>query len=187
MGYALAAAAARRGARVVLVSGPVDLSLPYGVERIEVETSVQMKDAMNEARKGAEAVFMAAAVSDYLPRYSASKLKKSGNALSLELDPGPDILAGMGADRRERVLVGFAAETDDLIANARQKLERKGVDYIVANDVSRADIGMDADDNAVTIIGRDGEATEVPKASKTEIAEAILDHVLGAAATGEAT
>jgi len=179
MGYAIAAAAARRGAQVILVSGPVTLPLPYGVERVDVETSAQMADAVNEARKGAEAVFMVAAVSDYIPRFAASKIKRSGAGMSLDLDDGPDILAGLGRDRVERILVGFAAETDDLMANARAKLERKGVDYIVANDVSRADIGMDADDNAVTILGRDGQSWEVPKASKVEVAEAILDRVLG--------
>lgn len=185
MGYALASAAARRGAQVILISGPVDLPLPYGVERVEVETSVQMNHAVNEARVGSEAVFMAAAVSDYIPRYSASKIKKTGAGLSLELDDGPDILAGLGHDRSERILVGFAAETDDLVANARSKFERKGVDYIVANDVSRTDIGMDSDDNAVTILGRDGQSWEVPKASKVEIAEAILDRVLGTVPVGE--
>lgn len=185
MGYALAAAAARRGARVVLVSGPVNLPLPFGVDRVDVETSEQMSVAVNEARKGAEAVFMAAAVSDYIPRYAASKIKKSGEGLSLDLDEGPDILAGLGRDRDERVLVGFAAETDDLATNARSKLERKGADYIVANDVSRADIGMDSEDNAVTILGREGQVWEVPKASKAEIAEAILDRVLGPVPAGE--
>jgi phosphopantothenoylcysteine decarboxylase/phosphopantothenate--cysteine ligase len=184
MGYALAAAAARRGAKVVLVSGPVDLSLPFGVERVTVETSAQMSEAVNQARDGADAVFMAAAVSDYIPRYATSKIKKSGQGLALELEEGQDILAGLGRDRRERILVGFAAETDDLLANARAKLERKGVDYIVANDVSRADIGMDADDNAVTILRRDGQAWDVPRASKMEIAEAILDRVLGAVTVG---
>jgi phosphopantothenoylcysteine decarboxylase/phosphopantothenate--cysteine ligase len=184
MGYALAAAAARRGAQVVLVSGPVDLPLPFGVERVVVETSAQMNEAMSEARNGAEAVFMAAAVSDYIPRYATSKIKKSGAGLTLQLEDGPDILAGMGGDRRERILVGFAAETDDLLTNARAKLERKGVDYIVANDVSRADIGMDADDNAVIILGRDGQKWDVPKASKMEIAEAILDRVLVAVPVG---
>jgi len=179
MGYSIAAAAARRGAQVILVSGPVTLPLPYGVERVDVETSAQMGDAVNEARKGAEAVFMVAAVSDYIPRFAASKIKRSGVGMSLDLDDGPDILAGLGRDRVERILVGFAAETDDLMANARAKLERKGVDYIVANDVSRPDIGMDADDNAVTILGRDGQSWEVPKASKVEVAEAILDRVLG--------
>lgn len=169
----------------MLVSGPVNLPLPFGVDRVDVETSEQMSVAVNEARKGAEAVFMAAAVSDYIPRYAASKIKKSGEGLSLDLDEGPDILAGLGRDRDERVLVGFAAETDDLATNARSKLERKGADYIVANDVSRADIGMDSEDNAVTILGREGQVWEVPKASKAEIAEAILDRVLGPVPAGE--
>jgi len=179
MGYAIATAAARRGAQVVLVSGPVNLPLPFGVERVDVETSAQMGDAVDAARKGAEAVFMAAAVSDYIPRYATSKIKKTGARMSLDLDEGPDILVGLGRERVERVLVGFAAETDDLMANARKKLERKNVDFIVANDLSRDGIGMDADDNAVTILGRDGQSWDVPKASKVEIAEAILDRVFG--------
>ena len=139
-----------------------------------------MGDAVNAARKGAEAVFMAAAVSDYIPRYATSKIKKTGARMSLDLDEGPDILVGLGRERVERVLVGFAAETDDLMANARKKLERKNVDFIVANDLSRDGIGMDADDNAVTILGRDGQSWDVPKASKVEIADAILDRVFGA-------
>jgi len=179
MGYALAAAAARRGARVVLISGPVALPMPYGVELVRVHTSAEMETAVEQVRDGAEAVFMAAAVSDYLPSYSPSKIKKSEEKISWTLERGPDILARLGKDRRERVLVGFAAETESLIANATEKLERKGADFIAANDVSRPDIGMESDDNAVTIIGRDGEQIEVPKASKAEVAEAILDRTLG--------
>jgi phosphopantothenoylcysteine decarboxylase/phosphopantothenate--cysteine ligase len=185
MGYALAAAAARRGAQVVLISGPVDLPLPYGVERVCVESSAQMREAVMRARDGAEAVFMAAAVSDYLPRYSSSKVKKTGGTLELRLDEGPDILAELGRERRERVLVGFAAETEDLVANARAKLERKQVDFIVANDVSGADVGIGADHNAVTILARGGASWEVPRATKAEIAEAILDRTLGAVPAGE--
>lgn len=179
MGYALAAAAARRGAEVVLISGPVDLPVPYGVRRVDVETSAEMRGAVLEERRDAEAVLMCAAVSDYLPRTSTSKIKKSGAALELRLDEGPDILAELGRDRQERLLVGFAAETDDLIENARAKLERKGADFIVANDVSQPGIGMESDDNAVTILDREGNAWEVPRASKAEIAESILDRVLG--------
>ncbi len=185
MGYALAAAAARRGARVVLISGPVDLPPPFGVERVPVETSAEMRQAVLEARRGAEVVLMAAAVSDYIPRFSSSKIKKTGRGLTLQLEQGPDILAGLGSDRQESILVGFAAETEDLLANARAKLERKRVDFIVANDVSRGDIGMQADDNAVTILSRNGEVWEVPKASKAEIAELILDRVLGGVPAGE--
>lgn len=184
MGYALAAAAARRGARVILISGPVDLPVPFGVERIAVETSAQMRDAVLESRSGAEAVFMAAAVSDYVPRFSSAKIKKTGGELTLSLEEGPDILSELGRDRRERLLIGFAAETEELLANARSKLERKRVDFIVANDVSRPDIGMDSDDNAVTILAGTGESWEVPKASKAEIAEQILDRVLGGVPAG---
>jgi phosphopantothenoylcysteine decarboxylase/phosphopantothenate--cysteine ligase len=185
MGFALAAAAARRGAKVVLVSGPVGLATPYGVERVDVETSAEMRQALHRCRSGAEAVFMAAAVSDFIPPPREAKIKKAGGALELRLEAGPDILAEMGADRRERVLVGFAAETQDLLENAQSKLQRKQVDFIVANDVSRSDIGMDAPDNAVTILGRDTEPLTLPKASKAEIAEAILDHVLGRVPAGE--
>jgi phosphopantothenoylcysteine decarboxylase/phosphopantothenate--cysteine ligase len=185
MGYALAAACARRGARVILVSGPVDLAPPFGVERISVRTSAEMRAAVLARRGGTEAVLMAAAVADYIPRESAAKIKKSGGALTLSLDEGPDILAELGSDRQERVLVGFAAETDALIDHARSKLERKNLDYIVANDVSRPDIGIDSDANAVTILGRRGEVWEVGRQSKTEVAEEILDRIFGAGAEDE--
>jgi phosphopantothenoylcysteine decarboxylase/phosphopantothenate--cysteine ligase len=185
MGYALASAAARRGARVTLISGPVNLAPPFGVECVPVETSAQMREAVLHARKGAAAVFMAAAVSDYVPQAAPSKIKRSGSSLALTLDEGPDILAGLGKDRQEKLLVGFAAETDDLLANARAKLERKNVDFIVANDVSRPDVGLDADRNQVTILGRGGEQWEVPTASKAEVAEAILDRLFGAPGAGE--
>lgn len=185
MGYALAAAAARRGARVILISGPVALAPPWGVELVSVGTSAELREAVLAARDGADAVFMAAAVADWVPARSTSKIKKTGVALSLVLEEGPDILAELGRVRRERVLVGFAAETDDLLRNARAKLERKGVDFIVANDVSRSDVGFESDDNAVTLLGRAGEAWEIPRASKAEIAEAILDRVLGAVPAAE--
>jgi phosphopantothenoylcysteine decarboxylase/phosphopantothenate--cysteine ligase len=179
MGYALAAAAARRGARVTLISGPVNLAPPFGVECVPVETAAEMREEVLRARKGAAAVFMAAAVSDYVPQAVASKIKRSGGPLVLTLDEGTDILAELGRTREEPLLVGFAAETDDLIENGRAKLERKNVDFVVANDVSRADIGFDSDHNQVTILGRDGGIWEVPRASKAEVAEAILDQVLG--------
>jgi phosphopantothenoylcysteine decarboxylase/phosphopantothenate--cysteine ligase len=185
MGYALAAAAARRGGRVTLISGPVNLAPPFGVECVPVETSAQMREAVLQARKGASAVFMAAAVSDYVPDAATSKIKRSGSALTLTLDEGPDILSEMGRDRQEGLLVGFAAETEDLEANARAKLERKNLDFIVANDVSRPDSGFDVDRNQVTILGRRGEVWEIPQASKAEVAEAILDHLLGGSPTGE--
>jgi phosphopantothenoylcysteine decarboxylase/phosphopantothenate--cysteine ligase len=185
MGYALAAAAARRGARVTLISGPVNLAPPLGVECLRVETSSEMREAVLKARQGASAVFMAAAVSDYVPQIAPSKIKRSGGPLTLTLDEGPDILAEMGRDRGAELLVGFAAETEELERHALEKLERKNVDFVVANDVSRTDVGLDADDNQVTIFKRGGERWEVPKASKLQVAEAILDRVLGSSGAGD--
>ncbi|HEX6851561.1 MAG TPA: bifunctional phosphopantothenoylcysteine decarboxylase/phosphopantothenate--cysteine ligase CoaBC [Candidatus Polarisedimenticolaceae bacterium] len=183
MGYAIACAAARRGASVTLVSGPVDLAPPYGVEVVRVTTAAQMRSAVLEARRGAAAVYMAAAVADFVPRAEASKIKKSGDTpLVLTLEQGPDILAELGRTKGNEILVGFAAETDDLLANAARKLDAKGADFIVANDVAGTGIGLDADRNAVTVLGRDGSRRDVPEASKAEIAEAILDLTLAGGA-----
>ncbi len=179
MGYALAAAAARRGARVVLVSGPVDLTPPFGVEVVQVTTSEQMRGAVLESRAEADAVMMAAAVSDFVAEPAPSKIKKDGASLVLELRRGPDILAELGRDKGHLLLVGFAAETEDLLANARAKLAAKNLDFIVANDVSVPGRGIGSDRNAVTILDRDGGLVEVAEASKTEIAEAVLDRVFG--------
>lgn len=179
MGFALAAAAKRRGARVVLIHGPVALDPPFGVETVAVRTAAEMREAVLRERDAAFAVFMVAAVADYAPRAEASKTQKSSGPTELTLYPTPDILAELGRSRAGEILVGFAAETEQVVERAREKLERKGADFIVANDVSGCETGMDADDNAVTIVGRDGRVLEVPRASKTEIAEAILDHVLG--------
>ncbi len=184
MGYALAAAAARRGARVVLVSGPVELAPPYGVELLRVESAAQMHEAVLRAAGEAHAVFMTAAVADYAPAAADSKIKRSGGALTLTLEENPDILAELGRDKGDRLLVGFAAETERVVENARDKLRRKNLDWIVANDVSRQDIGFDAPDNAVTIVGRQGDPIEVAKAGKAEIAERILDAVFSEV-TGE--
>lgn len=179
MGFALARACARRGARVILIAGPVERPTPFGVERIDVETSAEMRRAVLDARGAASVVFMAAAVADYLPQAAPAKIKKSGATLSLTLERGPDILAELGRTRGEELLVGFAAETEDLIDNARDKLQRKGLDYIVANDVSRRDSGIDSDYNEVVVIGRDGAAQAIDRATKGEIAEAILNHLFG--------
>jgi phosphopantothenoylcysteine decarboxylase/phosphopantothenate--cysteine ligase len=180
MGYAVAAAAARRGARVLLVSGPVDLAVPWGVERIRVTTSAEMREALLAVRGGARALFMAAAVSDFVPQPARAKIKRAAGPLALTLDEGPDILAELGRERRESLLVGFAAETENLVEHAREKLERKNVDAIVANDVSRPGLGIDAEDNEVTILERGGALTCVGPATKAEIAEALLDHFFGA-------
>jgi phosphopantothenoylcysteine decarboxylase/phosphopantothenate--cysteine ligase len=178
MGYALAAACAARGADVTIISGPVRLPSPHGVRILRVESASEMRNAVLEERQGARALFMAAAVSDYIPETAASKIKKSGSGMSLQLSEGVDILAELGADSPgDELLVGFAAETESLLENARAKLQKKNLDYIIANDVSRTGIGFDSDRNAVTIIGRDGQLSKLPESSKREIAEAILDQL----------
>jgi phosphopantothenoylcysteine decarboxylase/phosphopantothenate--cysteine ligase len=179
MGYALAAAARRRGARVVLISGPVALAAPWGVEVVPVETTEQMRSAVQEAARDADTVLMAAAVADYAPQRSESKIKKAGGSLTLTLDEGPDILAELGREKGDRVLVGFAAESEELIAHATAKLEAKNLDFIVANDISIPGQGIDADHNAVSILARDGGRENLARAPKGEIAEAILDRVFG--------
>jgi phosphopantothenoylcysteine decarboxylase/phosphopantothenate--cysteine ligase len=183
MGYALAAAACRRGARVVLVSGPVNLAPPFGAEVVRVESAAQMRDAVLAAAREADLVLMAAAVADYVPVPSPVKIKKAGGPLTLTLEPGDDILLQLGRDKGKALVVGFAAETGDVLAGAREKLERKNLDFIVANDVSRPDGGMESDYNAVTILARRGGQLEVPRALKGEVAERILDHVLGTGPT----
>jgi phosphopantothenoylcysteine decarboxylase/phosphopantothenate--cysteine ligase len=122
---------------------------------------------------------MVAAVSDYAPAPSPQKLKRTGGPLTLVLEEGPDILAELGRSRGSEILVGFAAETDDVSANAAKKLAAKNADYIVANDISTPGLGIGSDRNAVTILGRDGSSLAIPEASKTEIADAILDRILG--------
>lgn len=180
MGYALAAAACRRGARVVLVSGPVSLAPPFGAEVVRVETAAQMRDAVWAVRREADVILMAAAVADYVPVKAPAKIRKTGGPLTLTLEPGDDILLELGRDKGRTLLVGFAAETEDVIARAREKLDRKNLDFIVANDVSGADRGMESDHNEVTVIGRDGGQLEIPLARKGEVAERILDHVAAA-------
>jgi phosphopantothenoylcysteine decarboxylase/phosphopantothenate--cysteine ligase len=180
MGFAVAAACAARGARVVLIHGPVEIAPPWGVRAIAVESAVEMREAVLRERNEADAVFMVAAVSDFAPRPAESKIKRSSGGLALALDPSPDILAELGRSRRPgEVLVGFAAETENALASGRRKLEQKSVDWVVVNDVSRPDVGIDADDNEVTILGADGGEWHVPRAPKREIAEAIVDRVLG--------
>lgn len=181
MGFAIAEIAARRGAEVVLVSGPVSLPTPPGVQRIDVESAREMRDAVLAALPRATIAILAAAVADYTPaRAEAVKIKREKrDSLSLELVKNPDILAEVVKGRGTRTVVGFAAETNDLLANARGKLARKGCDLIVANDVSRADIGFDVDRNEVLIVGPGPEdVRELAFAPKTEIAARILDRVL---------
>jgi phosphopantothenoylcysteine decarboxylase/phosphopantothenate--cysteine ligase len=179
MGYALAAAARRRGARVVLVTGPVEITPPWGVDVVRVETAAEMRDAVVAARPGVDAIFMVAAVADYAPVPAPAKIKKSEATRTLTLERGPDILRELGESKGDTVLVGFAAETEEIIENARGKLESKNLDFIVANDVSRPDRGLGSDRNAVTILSRDRDPVDVPPAFKGEVAERILNVVFG--------
>jgi len=186
MGYALAEAAQRRGARVILVSGPTDRMIPEGVDWVPVRTTEEMRRAVHDRAREANVLIMAAAVADYRPAAAAqAKIKRTEKNLTLELEPTPDILAELGrefgTDRRGRVLVGFAAETDRLAENARAKLARKGADIIVANDVTQEGAGFDTDTNIATLFLRDGRETPLPKMSKFDLANRILDQVLALA------
>ncbi|HCC32556.1 MAG TPA: bifunctional phosphopantothenoylcysteine decarboxylase/phosphopantothenate--cysteine ligase CoaBC, partial [Clostridiales bacterium] len=178
MGYSLAAAAAERGARVTLVSGPVDQPEPPGVDLVRVESAAEMADAVWRRAAGVQVVVMAAAVADYRPAESApSKLKRGSHDLVIRLVPNPDIIGQLGRDKGERLLVGFAAETDDLVVNARAKLAAKNLDLICANWVDRAGHGFGADTNALTLIDRLGGVVEVPLQDKRAVAHAVWDRV----------
>ena len=179
MGYAIAAEAARRGARVALVSGPSHLPVPAGVEVTSVRSAQEMQAAVQQHAGQADIVVMAAAVADYTPDRGrvAGKIEKSDAPLDLRLVRTPDILADLSRARGTSslpVLIGFAAESGDPAARGREKLQRKQVDLIVANDISRADAGFDADANAVTIVSAEGD-TRIPLAPKAEIAAAVMD------------
>jgi len=178
-GYALAADAARRGAAVTLVS-TVDLPTPIGVSVVSVETAAEMQEAMERLAPTSDVVVMAAAVADFRPKAAADlKLKKRDGLPEIVLEPTPDILAGLGANKPDgQVLVGFAAETDDLAENAQRKLAAKQLDLIVANDVSAPGTGFRHDTNAVTIFLADSSAEVVPLADKRTIAAAVFDHVV---------
>ena len=178
MGYAMADAAQRRGARVILVSAPTALRPPAHVEVISVVTTQQMRDAVLSRLDQASIVIKAAAVADYRPRAPANQKMRRGGPLTLELEPTEDILAAVVQQRRPGMLViGFAAETQDVLAHGRDKLLRKGADAIVLNDVSREGVGFDSDRNAVTFLTRD-RAIELPELSKRELADQILDEIL---------
>jgi phosphopantothenoylcysteine decarboxylase/phosphopantothenate--cysteine ligase len=179
MGYAVAEAAVRRGARVILVSGPTDLPIPDAVDWFPVRSAEEMHRAVLTRAAEANVVIMAAAVADYRPAaQQTQKMKRSGERLTIELEPTPDILADLGRAKHAQVLVGFAAETENVAENARGKLERKNVHMIVANDVTRKDAGFDADTNIVTLFVRGGREISLPKLSKFEVANRILDQVL---------
>ncbi len=178
MGYAIAEAAAGRGARVVLVSGPVALREPAGVEVVRVKTAREMRDAVMSRMAESTIIVKAAAVADYhVAEAAPQKVKKTAARLSLELDPTPDILAELGRRKDDRVLIGFAAETQNLVAEARRKLASKNCDMIVGNLVNREGTGFESDENQVVLALATGEAIELPRASKRRIADQILDQV----------
>ncbi len=180
MGFALAAAAWRRGARVELISGPTPLTTPYGVHRIETPTAADMHAAVTERLPSTDILLMAAAVADYRPARAAhQKLKKSDKPLSLELVRTIDILADLAPRKRpHQTFVGFAAETEEIEANARRKLREKGLDLIVANDVAGTQTGFEVDTNAVILFDRQGGRDDVPLMSKSQVADLILDRVV---------
>jgi phosphopantothenoylcysteine decarboxylase/phosphopantothenate--cysteine ligase len=179
MGYALAEAAAERGAGVVLISGPVHLPAPAGVKLVRVETAAEMRAAVLEHLEPATIIVKAAAVADYhLARVPAKKMKKTAARISLELDPTPDILAELGQKKGDRLLIGFAAETENLREEARRKLISKNCDMIVGNLVGEQGTGFEADSNEVVLVLATGECIEVPRASKRQIADRIFDEAL---------
>ena len=177
MGYAIAEAALRRGARVLLISGPTALTPPGAAEVTRVESAEQMRDAVLNLLPQATVVIKAAAVSDYRAKSgSPQKIKRKG-PITLELEPTADILKEVAARKQSQIIVGFAAETENVLENARQKLVAKQLDAIVVNDVSREGIGFDSDRNEVTIITHD-EIVEVPETAKREVAQRVLDQVV---------
>lgn len=179
MGYALAEAASRRGAKVILVSGPTSLEKPSGVRRILIRSAEEMRRAVFEHLSDATVVIAAAAVADYRPLApSATKIKRDKNNLTVQLEATPDILAEIAREKGPRVLVGFAAETGCVAENAQAKLNKKNVDLIVANDVTQQGAGFDIDTNVVSLFTRDAEEISLPPMSKFDVAGRVLDHVL---------
>src|SRR5579872_2219750 len=177
MGYALAEAALRRGARVLLVSGPTTLTPPGGAELTRVESTEEMRDAVLKLLPQASIVIKTAAVSDYRPKNAAAQKIKRKGPINLELEATPDILKELSLKKSSQLIVGFAAETENVLENARQKLVSKNLDAIVVNDVSREGIGFDSDRNAVTIITRE-DVVEVPETTKWEVAQRVLDEIV---------
>ena len=176
MGYALARQACYRGADVVLISGPVQLKAPDGVKLVPITTAQQMLEAMQQHYTDADVVIKSAAVADYRPKTVAEqKIKKTDGDMVLELERNADILAWLGAHKTHQILVGFAAETNDVEQNALGKLKRKGLDFIAANDVTAAHSGFGKDTNQVTLFGADGSKTAFPVLSKDDTANRILD------------
>jgi phosphopantothenoylcysteine decarboxylase/phosphopantothenate--cysteine ligase len=176
MGFALAAEAARRGASVTLIAGPVRLETPRGVVRQDVRTAIEMQQALAASAPSADLVIMAAAVADFrVSAVAPTKIKRGTAGMSLELVPNPDLLAELASTAPSAIRVGFAAETEDLASNAQKKLAGKDCDFLVANDVSRVDIGFDAVDNEVVVYRRSGAPESLSHRPKTRLAGDLLD------------
>ena len=179
MGYAIAEVAARRGARVILISGPASLDTPAGVDRINVRSAQEMHRAVTEKFPQCSVAIFAAAVADYRPvEASNQKMKRGEESLTLCLEPTPDILASIARNKGDKLIVGFAAETENVAENARKKLAAKNADLIVANDVTAEGAGFDRDTNIVTLFARDGRDLALPRMDKTEVAQHILNEVI---------
>ncbi len=179
MGYALAEAAVARGAEVILISGPVIIPEPSGVNLIRVQTAVQMRNAVMENLPRASIIVKAAAVADYhVSHVPEQKIKKTATRLSLELDPTPDILAEVGQQKNDQLLIGFAAETQNLVEEARRKMKTKNCDMVVANLVNVENVGFEADENEVVLVLKTGECIALPRAPKRKIADQIFDQAL---------
>ena len=179
MGYALVEAAVKEGHTVILVSGPVSLVPPKSVKTVQVESAAEMAREVRRFAKSADLIIMAAAVADYAPaNFAKNKIKKKQEALSIKLRKTEDILANLGEHRKKgQILVGFAAETSDLIRNAESKLVKKNLDWIVANEVGKKGRGFSSDNNAATLISRGGKKVKLPLQSKTSLAKKILSLV----------
>lgn len=179
MGYALAEAAAARGARVILVSGPVHIPPPPGVEVVNVRTAHEMRDAIIGRLQESTIIVKSAAVADYhVAAVAPQKIKKTAARMSLDLDPTPDILAEVGSRKGDRLLIGFAAETTDMVAEARRKMQTKKADMVVGNIVNVAGTGFESDLNEVTLVMSTGETVPIARAAKRDIAHTIFDHAL---------
>ena len=178
MGYAIARQARLRGADVTLVTGPTAIDTPFGVDVVQVESAAQMREAVLARLETTDIVIKAAAVADYRPKLRAEmKVKKTVAQLAIELEKNPDILAELGSRKEGRLLVGFAAETEDLVANATLKLTQKNLDLVVANDVSQEGAGFNVNTNIAKLLYRDGHVEELPMMEKDELAGIILDRV----------
>jgi len=186
MGYGLAAAALRRGAQVTLIAGPTQLTPPPGAVFVPVQTAEEMREAVLQHLPSATVVIKAAAVADYRAQHPAAAKIKGKRDLTLELTPNPDILAEVAGRRTGAFIVGFAAETHDVAANARAKLESKGIDMLIANDVSQQGIGFDADENEVLLLDRWGGTRALPRMPKTDAANMILGHIFAVRAAAAA-